>query len=95
VWARNGRELFYLVEPGKVMSVPIQPGPTFTYGNPTMIFDGPYLAPNAARTYDVSPDGKRFLMIKEVPRQAGEARATPRLVIIQNWVEELKRLVPR
>jgi hypothetical protein len=87
--------LFYLVEPGKVMSVPIQPGPTFTYGNPTMIFDGPYLAPNAARTYDVSPDGKRFLMIKEVPRQAGEARATPRLVIIQNWVEELKRLVPR
>jgi hypothetical protein len=77
------------------MSVPIQPGPTFAHSNPTMIFDGPYLAPNAARTYDVSPDGKRFLMIKEPPRQGGDAKAAPRIVLVQNWVEELKRLVPR
>jgi serine/threonine-protein kinase len=94
LWSRNGRELFYLIEPGRVMAVPIQPGPTFAYGNPTMIFDGPYLAPNAARTYDVSPDGKRFLMIKDAPRQ-GDARAAPRLVLVQNFVEELKRVAPR
>jgi hypothetical protein len=59
-----------------------------------MIFDGPYLAPNAARTYDVSPDGKRFLMIKEAPRQ-GDARAAPRLVLVQNFVEDLKRVGPK
>jgi hypothetical protein len=95
VWSRNGRDLFYLVEPGRVMTVPIQPGPIFTYGNAQMVFDGPYLAPNAARTYDVSPDGKRFLMIKEAPRQGNDPAPEPKLVLIQNWVEELKRLVPK
>ena len=94
VWARNGRELFYLVEPGRVMTVPIRPGATFTYGNPQMVFDGPYLAPNAARTYDVSPDGRRFLMIKDAPRQGNDPAPEPKLVIVQHWLEELKRLVP-
>jgi hypothetical protein len=39
----------------------------------------------------VSPDGQRFLMIKE-----GVGGATPpvSLVVVQHWVEELKRLVP-
>ncbi|HET9361719.1 MAG TPA: protein kinase [Vicinamibacterales bacterium] len=95
VWAQNGRELFYLVEPGRVMAVPIQPGATFTWGNPQMVFDGPYVAGNAGRTYDVSPDGRRFLMIKDAPRQGKDPAPEPKLVIVQNWVEELKRLVPR
>ncbi len=45
------------------------------------------------RTYDVSPDGQKFLMIKEA-RPAGDAPPPPQLVIVQNWTEELKRLVP-
>ena len=45
------------------------------------------------RTYDVSLDGKRFLMIKEGggPNQSA---APPSIVVVQNWFEELKRLVP-
>jgi hypothetical protein len=43
--------------------------------------------------YDVSPDGRRFLMIKEA-RPAGEAPPPPQLVVVQNRFEELKRLVP-
>ncbi len=47
----------------------------------------------AGRTYDVSPDGKRFLMIKDAstPSQASEPTS---IVVVRNWVEELKRLVP-
>ncbi|MHC4534031.1 MAG: TPR end-of-group domain-containing protein, partial [Planctomycetota bacterium] len=43
------------------------------------------------RNYDVSKDGKRFLMIKQV-----DERPTPvtRLKVVENWFEELKRLVP-
>jgi hypothetical protein len=41
------------------------------------------------RSYDVSPDGQRFLMIK--PRSAEERRE---VVIVLNFFEELKRLVP-
>ena len=39
------------------------------------------------RNYDVSPDGERFLMIKESDDNA-------ELILVQNWVDELKRLVP-
>ena len=44
------------------------------------------------RTYDVSPDGQRFLMIK--PGGADQAAAPPQIVVVKNWFEELKRLVP-
>ncbi len=50
LWSRDGRELFYLGAPGRVMAVPIQPGPTFVYGNPQVVVEGPYLAPNTQRT---------------------------------------------
>ena len=48
---------------------------------------------NVARTYDVSPDGKRFLMIKE-GGGPDQTPAPPSIVVVQNWLEELKRLVP-
>ena len=40
-------------------------------------------------TYDVSTDGKRFLMVKQPANQAA-----PQIVVVQNWTEELKRLAP-
>lgn len=94
VWARNGRELFYYVVPGKVMAVPIQSGSSFTAGNPQVLFEGPYLSPQDGRTYDVSPDGRRFLMIKDARPAASPESPPPQLVVVLNWIEELKRLVP-
>jgi Tol biopolymer transport system component len=44
------------------------------------------------RTYDVSPDGRRFLMIKLGGTDLTAAPTS--FVVVQNWVEELKRLVP-
>jgi serine/threonine-protein kinase len=89
MWAPDGRELFYLVEPRRMMAVPINPGSTFSAGTPRPLFEGPYLPPLASRTFDISRDGQRFLMIKE------NVAVTPReLVVVQNWTEELKRLVP-
>jgi hypothetical protein len=44
------------------------------------------LAPN----YDVSPDGRRFLMLK-----GGEQEAAPTQInVVLNWFEELKQKVP-
>jgi hypothetical protein len=37
--------------------------------------------------YDVSPDGKRFLMLKA----ADEDQGVRQIVVVQNWFEELKR----
>ncbi|HET9387613.1 MAG TPA: protein kinase, partial [Gemmatimonadales bacterium] len=95
LWARNGRELFYLVPPGRVMSVPVQDGASFVAGNPKLVFEGSYLAPNTSRTYDVSPNGERFLMIKEAASSSSnETSARPSIIVVQGWFEELKRRVP-
>ena len=44
------------------------------------------------RTYDISPDGKRFLMIKELA--GSDQRTEPLLMVEQHFDEELQRLVP-
>jgi hypothetical protein len=42
--------------------------------------------------YDVSPDGQRFLMIKNA--EADAKVSPPQIIVVQNWDQELKRLVP-
>jgi len=65
--------------------------PTFSYGRPEVLFEGDYDT-HRARNYDVAADG-RFLMVKDgTPPDRASARE--HLVLVQNWIEELKRLVP-
>ena len=72
-----------------MMAVAIQTEPSFSAGNPAVLFEDPYFR-FIHRTYDISPDGERFLMIKE-----GSSNDAPReLHVVLNWFEELKRLVP-
>jgi serine/threonine-protein kinase len=92
-WARNGQELYYLDAGNRLTAVPVQTsGATFAHGNPAIVFENPYAAPlSDPRTYDVSADGKRFLMIKE--NTAGVRNTPAGLVIVLNWFEELKTKV--
>jgi serine/threonine-protein kinase len=85
LWARNGTELFYLSGTGAMTRVPIDTGPTFSAGTPMRLFDTRYYTGDTGRTYDVSADGQRFLMIK-----AAGAEQTPTMVVVVNWSEELK-----
>ncbi|MBI3048649.1 MAG: protein kinase [Acidobacteria bacterium] len=93
VWSRNGRELFYFVVPGTLIAVPVQLGTGFSAGTPQVVFKGAYGSVFAARHYDVSPDGRRFLMLKTA-QATDDATSFRSLVVVQNWTEELKRLVP-
>ena len=91
MWNRNGRELFYRNN-DKMMSVDVTTQPSFSAGNPRMLFEGRY-DPSfyTVADYDVSPDGQRFLMIKG----SESAQATPSQInVVLNWFEELKRKVP-
>jgi serine/threonine-protein kinase len=91
-WNPNGRELFYFVAPGTLMSVPIEPGAAFKAGTPQVLFKGQYATPQFARQYSVSPDGRRFLLIKDATA-SGDV-PPPQVIVVQNWFEELKRRVP-
>jgi eukaryotic-like serine/threonine-protein kinase len=93
VWARNNRELFYR-SGDALMAVPIEASSGFAAGNPTTLFKGEYLVGPGGRTYDVSPDGRRFLMIKPAPFAPAQTGPPPRIIVVENWDQELKRLVP-
>ena len=91
VWARNGRELFYRNGPA-MMAVDITTQPVFRAGTPRKLFEGPNYPTNTARAdYDISPDGERFLMLKEEQQQQG---ALTQIHVVLNWFEELRRRVP-
>jgi serine/threonine-protein kinase len=94
LWSRNSQELelFYLDPTGAVMRVGVAPGPTFTAT--TKLIEARYGADpsQTGRSYDVSLDGRRFLMIK--PVGGADQTAPTRLVVVHNWLEELKRLAP-
>jgi hypothetical protein len=95
VWARDGRELFYRSPSGAVMRVPISAGMSWKAGTPTQLFGTASYVFEARgqRSYDVAPDGKRFVMLKNA-ETSGPRGTPPRIVVVQNWFEELKRLVP-
>ena len=95
VWARSGRELIYVSPSGALMAAGVARGPTWASTTPALVVKEGYmvLPGNPGRTYDISPDGQRFLMIKD--RSAGNQTAAPAgLIVMEHWVEELKRLVP-
>jgi eukaryotic-like serine/threonine-protein kinase len=94
LWARNGLELFYVAADGGMLRVPVDAsGPTWNAGTPVKLFEGKYVnTGTSGRTYDVSADGQRFLMIKAPATDASTAVLA--LIVVQHWDEELKRIVP-
>ncbi len=77
VWSRDGKELFY-AKGGKVMSVPVKSSPRFELAQPVPLFQLP------GELIDVSPDGKRFLVVS-----GGEAKTS--LSLLLNWTGVLKK----
>ncbi|MFI5214650.1 MAG: hypothetical protein ACHQU8_08945, partial [Gemmatimonadales bacterium] len=82
-WAHSGRELYYR-SGDSLVSVGVTTRPTFTVGQRKVLFARPYLTLAAHAMYDVSPDDRRFVMVRE-----GSDR--PGLVVALNWFDELKR----
>ncbi len=104
LWSRDGRELFYLTgNTEAIWRVPVETEPAFKAANPELLFKGKYVGarPSDGTPWDINPDGKRFLMIKEPETTGGESAtgatvaSVPRkITIVLNWFEELKARVP-
>ena len=94
-WSPDGTELYYRSVDGRqVLAVSVATDPLFTAGVPQVLFEGSYEAPAGGnRSYDVTPDGERFVMIK-AGSSAADGDGRPQVVLVQNWFEELKRLLP-
>ena len=89
VWGPDGRELFFRGNLTTMRRVRVETEPTFVPGRPEVLFPNPYRGGGMgrARPIDLSPDGTRFLMIKETPLDL-------HFVVVQNWHQELLERVP-
>jgi eukaryotic-like serine/threonine-protein kinase len=85
-WAHNGKELFYWSNggSGELMAVDVVSSPSFHASVPQPVF-----RMQSGTTFDVAPDGKRFL-VEVIPGGQQGRRA----LVAVNWFEELKRRAP-
>ncbi len=93
VWNPAGGELFYRGPTG-VMALAFEAEPTFTPGALTQLFEWNYSGGLGNRRMAVSPDGQRFLLLADATETADGEATPPQIVVVQNWFEELRRLVP-
>ena len=87
-WSRDSRELFYR-QGDALMAVSVDTGASFRAGKPQRLFAGPYQGESQEAAFDVSPDGRRFLMIK-----SDDAATLRQINAVLNWFEEVKHRVP-
>ncbi len=88
MWHPSGGEIFYRHE-NTMMAVGMRAGDPPSLSEPQRLFDQAYSygAGITIPNYDVSDDGRRFVMVKE------ESNAN-HLYFVLNWFDELRRLVP-
>ena len=96
VWARSGRELFYLDGNNFLTTVPVQTTSSFSAGHATKLFEvRPVSAFSNGRSYDVTRDGQRFIVIKNAPARSQTSDETPTsMVVVLHGFEEPKGLMP-
>jgi hypothetical protein len=68
------------------MVVPVSLRPEFKAGTPRLLFEGPYVNVGGL-SYDVTPDGRRFLLLEPVEHAA----SVTHLNVVLNWFEEVKQ----
>ncbi len=96
-WSRE--ELFYLDGNNQLTAVRFHAsGTTFIPGKPVRVLNDKYVAGSTTRgydlrSYDVSADGQRFLMLKETAG-ASTSAPLPTMTVIVNWIEELQSRLP-
>jgi hypothetical protein len=85
-WRRDGKEIFYLGPDNKLTAATVNgQGSPFEVGPVRQLFDTRAML-NHRSTYDVSPDGQRFL----VNTLAEEAIPAP-ITLVVNWPALLKK----
>jgi serine/threonine protein kinase len=97
VWKRSGGELFYR-NGDSILAVAVSTASTFSAGRPQELWKGHYShgmssscgAPGlTSSNYDVTAEGKRFLMIKDEDQDLATSK---QIIVALGWAEELNRL---
>jgi Tol biopolymer transport system component len=88
LWSPRGNELFYLDLDGYLTAVSVQAVPEFSPGRESRVLNVRYYSAPVRRTFDISRDGTRFVMVAD-DRDSGDAQASA-LVVVLNAVEDIR-----
>ena len=84
-WSRDGTKIYY--RSGlRIMVVDVQLEPEIVLGEPRVFYEGSFVNVSG-RSYDISPDGKRALVIK------GPVDTARSIRLVTNWLDEVERIV--
>jgi len=87
LWSHRGGELFYRDGGGNMVAVEVKTTSTFSMGRSAVLFSATGFASSPRhQQYAVAPDDRRFLMLRPVGAAGGE-----KLIVVDNWFEELKK----
>jgi len=93
LWSRDGKELFYRNGGGDMVSVEVTASGPPPLGRQRVLFSAlAYTFEGVHRTYDVTPDGRRFLMLRNVANSSTDNGA---VVVVENFFDVLRHKVPR
>jgi eukaryotic-like serine/threonine-protein kinase len=85
-WRRDGGELYYMTQPGRVYAVAVHPsGGDFAFDPPRELF-GTRPSPKSWNLYDVSADGQRFLMNVPMEWPSGSP-----ITVTTSWTKALQQ----
>ncbi len=85
-WSRSGDRLYYESN-NQLMEVEVTTRPSFSLGTPRVVFTGEAAGVDLTTAFDVAPDGKRFVALREV---TGRDSRTPAITVVQNWFAEFR-----
>jgi len=84
-WSQDGTKIYY--RSGlRIMVVDVQLEPDIVLGEPRVFYEGSFVNVSG-RSYDISPDGTRALVIKGPEDTANSIR------LVTNWLDEVERIV--
>ena len=84
-WSHDGKEIFFRSGNAELVRVAVVPGNSFAIADQRVLF-----SLRGVADFDVAPDGRRFIVIRD---RLGQQQR--RLVVVENFFQELKARVPR
>ncbi|MGA2879572.1 MAG: protein kinase [Bryobacteraceae bacterium] len=91
-WRRNGKELFYVSANAMLMAVEVNLSPVFKAGIPKALFPVSYYGgDNGTARYDVTADGRRFLINSMITAPTSGDLTSPPMTVVLNWQASLKK----
>jgi serine/threonine-protein kinase len=94
LWSPDGKQLFYYWN-SRIFAVDIRTEPSFSNLAPSPLpIPGTVQAMGFARNFDITPDGKQFVVVLQANPPEGNPSPTVQINVVQNWFEELKQRLP-